>query len=337
MIGEDLVVLILDAILAIVQIEDIEVAIDTAAQGVVAGAAVQHVEVPRPFDEVAGRLRVGDRPGHVDPVPDHAVGESDLGDTGLQGDVAADRHHVAPFELLRDAQLVAGRVHRQDEIDTLPPRRHLGRLDIGEAHQIGVIRAELGLHIVDHILAEVLADDVDVAAPAAAEGLVPGREVEDVVAAGPLDGDAVGVVVEDVLRGHAELFGGLDHAHRDAGALMSRHHVGEDQALAHGAAAVALEVGVDHAEDLAPVPQVVLRPLRIARCRGEDGLVERDQLAAGGRLEDVGLGVVHHALEEGGEPGLGGEAHGHRFTPELIALQHVLQKAGLLRHVLRID
>src|SRR5581483_7279196 len=107
-----------------------------------------------------------------------AVGEDDLLDAAVGIGVAADKERLLAEELLVDAEDIAGAVDRDDEVEAVAGEGEVARCVMGEADDVGRMGAERGLVVVDDVVTEVAADDIDVGAAAALGGLVAGAEIE---------------------------------------------------------------------------------------------------------------------------------------------------------------
>ena len=333
----DVAVQVVEHVLAVTEGEEIKVAVGAAQERIVAGTTVKHVDIGGTGDRIVGRLRVAHGVGDVELIPDHPVGEDDLGHASIGVEVAPQEAGDAAEELLRDGHLVAGGIDRQDQVDPLAPGRDLGRGGVREAQDVGTAVGPRRLAVVEHGLAEVAAEHVGVAALPAHRGLVVAGKIEDVGADRAGQCGAVGGVVEDIVPGYPQHFRRIDQGGGEPGALVGRNQVGEDEALGHLAGVVTPVVGVDHIDDRLPLRQVVERALGIARSRRKDRLEQGDQLAAGGRAEEVCLGIVGHVLEEAGKLTLRRKAHRHGLAPKDIAVDQRAEEVALLGQVLAVD
>ena len=318
---QDLGEVLADGVVAVSGLEDVEIAVVAAGEEVVAGAAVHHVEGLCPDVGLVARQGLGHAMGDVDPVPDHAVGEDELGDPGVLGEVVAEEPRRPALELPDDAHLVGRGVDGDDQIQPVAAERHLARGDIGESDQILVVLGQDGLDLLDDVLPEVAAEDIGIVALPAAGGLVAGVHVEDVFAVGPLDQAVAGA---DAALGHAQGAGhGVDRE-RAARGFIGRDDVGEEEAvgvLQVGLAAVV--VADDHVQDRLPALEIADRRARVERRGQKDGLEDRNELAVGGRPEVVPGEVVLNAGEEAGERALHGQADGHDLEPHQHEIEQI--------------
>ncbi len=296
----------------VARLENVGIAAGAAAEVVVAPAAEEDVARPRPVmgigDVLRGAVEIDHRERHAVTVPDHAVGEDDVVDAGLQPRaVVKDRIQLAE-ELVDDPDEVGSGVVEEDQVLPVPHRPDLVRVDQYEPQLVDVTEVE----IVDVVVAAVGADVVDVGLDVAGEFLRAGivaaddrlvalGQDEEVGALVPAH-DRVGRLVDDnlALLDAEGVRDGEDVEIHGHGFVGRQQHL-EDEGLVDAELGVEYVVrvaravvGIDLREDDVPAGEVVVdRVVGIARRRAlEDRLEHRREFMVAGRAVLVGHDVV---------------------------------------------
>ena len=343
-VNEDVVVVVFDAVVAVADVEDIQVGLAAAAQDVGATATIEHIDRGCALHQIVAVQRVAGGPGDIQFAPAHAVGKRDLDHLGVGREVATKQARQHTFELVAHGQHVIGADDLDDEVDAVLVGIDLGRLDLRKAQGVVGARAKWRLGIFDDIVAEVLADDINITPEAAEKGLVAGAQVEDVAVARAFDPRRTGLMLDDDFFVDTKDLGYLEQLGVNRHVFVGRDDHLEDKRLGLGASAVAVQVGVDHVQDLAPLFEV--RGSRVAaRWRAlENRLEHRRQLAPRGGQPGVGIGVVADAAEDLGQPALRRQMHRSGAAEEAVMLHQpvheidrVVDWRGVAEHAGGVD
>ena len=330
MLEQDVVVVVLDAVLAVAEVEDVQVGVAPATQDVVATPAVQHVDGRRAGHQVVAVHRVAGGPGDVEVAPRDTVGEGDLHHFSVGRQVAAEQPRPLAVELVAHRQHVVGAQHLDHQVDAVLVRIDLGRLDVREAQRVVAARHQRRLGVLDHVVAEVLAHHVQVAAQPAAVELIARPQHEEVAAAGAVDQRGRGVVQDDLLFVDAKDLGRLQQLGVDGHVVVGGHHHLQHEGFRLGAGVVAVQIGVDHVHHLAPLGEVGRGRIAAGRRALEDGLEHRRQLAARGGDPGIGLGVIGDAAEHLGQPALRRQVHRRGAAEEAVMRHQVVEEVDRL-------